>query len=91
MDIAGELLAIDRCLRSPTFWPGDRVLVRKGEGRGGIVIDVRLSITGAGYGNEFEVRWEDGQTEWVDGRLLTSEAENREEIPCVSLINFLTT
>ena len=27
MDVAGELLAIDRCLRSPAFQPGSMVLV----------------------------------------------------------------
>jgi hypothetical protein len=91
MDIAGDLLAIDRCLRSPGFRQGDRVLVRKGEVRAGIVIAVRISISGAGYGNEFEIRHEDGQTEWVDGRLLTSLAGNLKELPCVSAINSSTT
>ncbi len=76
MDIAGELLAIDWCLRSPGFQPGDRVLVRGSNGRTGIVIAMRLSISAQGFGKEYEVRLEDGQTEWVDGRLLTFQADH---------------
>jgi len=88
MDIAGELLAIDRCLRSPAFRPGDRVLVQGSNGRAGIVIAMRLSISGKGYGNEYEVRFEVGKTEWVDGRFLTSPVDHREEMPWASAMNF---
>lgn len=70
MDIAGELLTIHRCLRSPSFRKGDEV--RNGNGRLGRVIAARLSVLEEGVGNEFEVRWEDGETSWIDGRLLTS-------------------
>lgn len=70
MDIAGELLTIHRCLRSPAFRMGEPV--RNGSGRLGRVVSARLSILENGVGNEFEVRWEDGQTAWIDGRLLTS-------------------
>lgn len=69
MDIAGELLAIHRCLRSPSFRKGDAV--RNGKGRLGTVIAVRLSVLENGVGNEFEIRWEDGLRDWIDGRLLT--------------------
>lgn len=70
MDIAGELLTIHRCLRSPAFRTGEPV--RNGSGRLGRVVSARLSISGDGVGNEFEIRWEDGQISWIDGRLLTS-------------------
>jgi hypothetical protein len=76
MDIAGELLAIDRCLRSPGFRPGDRVLVGGSNDCEGIVIAMRLSISAEGFGNEYEVRLEDEQTEWIDGRLLTFQADH---------------
>jgi len=69
MDIAGELLAIHRCLRAPAFRA--RSVVRDGSGRMGTVIAARLSVLENGVGNEFEVCWEDGQTAWIDGRLLT--------------------
>lgn len=69
MDIAGELLAIHRCLRAPAFRMGDAV--RNGNGCLGRVVAARLSVLENGVGNEFEVRWEDGQIDWVDGRLLT--------------------
>lgn len=69
MDIAGELLAIHRCLRSPAFRTGEAV--RNGNGHLGRVIAARMSVMEGGVGNEFEIRWEDGQTAWIDGRLLT--------------------
>lgn len=68
MDIAGELLAIHRCLRSPSFRKGGAV--RDGNGRVGRVIAARLSVMEGGVGNEFEICWESGDICWVDGRLL---------------------
>jgi len=92
MDIIGELLAIDRCLRSPAFRPGDMVQSSAlsasgggsggGDGRAGTVVSVRLLITAEGFGNEYEVRWEDGQTAWVNGRDLASTAHNGGKVPC---------
>jgi hypothetical protein len=74
MDFAGELLAINRCLRSPAFRLGEAV--QEGDGCVGTVMAFRLSISEYGIGNEYEVRWEDGQIEWVDGRSLTSPVGN---------------
>jgi hypothetical protein len=74
MDIIGELLAIDRCLRSPAFRPGE--VVQEGDGRAGTVIAFRLSITEQGIGNEYEIQWDDGQINWVDGRSLTLPTGN---------------
>jgi hypothetical protein len=78
MDIIGELLAINRCLRSPAFRPGNMVQFASGgdTGRVGTVVSVRLLIAAEGFGNEYEVLWVDGQTAWVDGRDLTSPAGN---------------
>ena len=86
MDIIGELLAIDRCLRSPAFRPGDMVQSASGggDGRAGTVIAFRLLITEHGIGNEYEVRWDDGQINWVDGRSLTPFVAIGGRLPCAS-------
>ena len=73
MDIARELLAINRCLRSPEFRTGE--MVRHGDGRVGVVQDVRILILASHCGNEYRVRWENGETEWLDGSLLSSSAQ----------------
>lgn len=82
MDIAGELLAIHRCLRTPSFRPGEAV--RSGDGHRGRVISARLSVLEKGVGNEFQVCWEDGQISWIDGRLLTPAGGDP---PCASEMN----
>jgi hypothetical protein len=89
MDFVGELLAIDRCLKSPAFRPGD--VTQAANGRAGTVASFRLLITAEGFGNEYEVRWEDGQTDWVDGRNLTLSPRNGGKVPCASATSFSTT
>jgi hypothetical protein len=82
MDIAGELLAIHRCLKTPSFRPGEAV--RNGNGRIGRVISAKLSVFERGVGNEFQVCWEDGEVCWIDGDLLSRAGG---EPPCLPTMN----
>jgi hypothetical protein len=89
MDLAARLSAIDRCLKSPVFQKGD--VVQNSEGCLGTVLAGRLSVTAQGIGNEFEVRWEDGQTCWVEQSLITLSAGTERRPVCASMANSSTT
>lgn len=85
MDVAAELLAMDRCLRAVTFQCGDRV--HDGQGRTGTVLAGRLGIDGRHVENEFQIAWDDGDVVWLAERRLSWRLETQEVELCASAMN----
>jgi hypothetical protein len=87
MNIAAELLGIDRCLKSAALRRGDRV--QDEHGRVGVVLAGRLSVAGRRVGNDYEVDWDDGGTTWVEEARLLSAVEAKGVFSCASVTSSL--